>query len=464
MRSKTSTLTADGQTKATIPTPRYYTATNFQATHNSYSGGSRGSIPEQLAAGVRFIELDINDDDFEALGDYQIGHGSPGSSVYHGGGNPQSNLFSDWLQMIVQWSEANSPHAPITLGIDMKNDLAGNSSPQDGNLSALNNLVAENLGAKLYTSTQQTADGWPATVALDDRILVVLSGDEGSRKAYRSDQGETPAVAMNSQGWVVEVHQSQSLSSGLWYWTGRYQDNGEIAWLAHGELGSGDAPAVAVNDAGQVVVVYEDGSHLASIAGQLGEKGAISWGEASRFADGQAPSLLFADLASSQVTEIHQTGGGNQQVLGTVADDLSVHWSQPAPTSTARYPTASASCGEQSVKVYTGTDSAGTDDTLLYDTPQVAGGRIRYLQLCFVEFQKGDSSQLEDDGLWFYAASGSSGNLDWAGDARNAGKVVRLWGFDQSDTSVSPPVNFPATDTPYESWYVSYCEEIGTVS
>ncbi len=447
------------QTASSTATP--FSDTLFKATHNSYSGGSRGSIPEQLDAGVRFIELDINDDDFASIGDYRIGHGRPGSSVYHGGGNPASNLFSDWLQMIVQWSVDHPGHAPITLGLDMKNNLSSVDSPAEGNLSALNELVAENLGSLLFTSTALGDAEWPTTTTLNDRIMVVLSGNESSRKAYLSDQGKTPAVAINGTGWVVEVHKSQ-VNSGLWYWTGRYGDDGLISWLAHGKMATGSTPAVAINNAGQVVLTYEDRGHIYSCVGLLGDQGAISWGDATRFANGNAPSLAFTDLDSNQIVEIHQGDSGNQQVVGTIGTGLWVGWGEPTATSKQRFPTTSASSGGDAVSVTTGTDSAGTDDTLLYSTPAVQQQRIRYQQLCFVEFQKGNAHQLENDRLWFYAASASSGNLSWAGEQRSAGKIVRLWGFGDDDTSVNPPINFPATDTPYETWYLNYCEVIGT--
>lgn len=112
------------------------------------------------------------------------------------------------------------------------------------------------------------------------------------------------------------------------------------------------------------------------------------------------------------------------------------------------------------MSVFTGI-SAGTPDTLLYDTDRFGPGRIRYDQLLFTEFQKGNSQQLANDDLAFYAASASK--LTWGGDEQAAGKAVRLWQFKPASTAVDPPVSFPATDTPYDSWYTSYCTEIGVV-
>src|SRR5689334_1566693 len=65
----------------------------FAATHNSFSGnvagGSRGSIAFQLDHGVRFIELDIQDNSYSTDHDYSIGHASAGNEV-DPAGNPAS--------------------------------------------------------------------------------------------------------------------------------------------------------------------------------------------------------------------------------------------------------------------------------------------------------------------------------------------------------------------------------------
>src|SRR5262249_35621144 len=63
-----------------------FTDAIFEATHNSYSGNldaQRGSIVYQLDHGVRFIELDIHDNDYATVGDYEIGHSSPRDLVDH---------------------------------------------------------------------------------------------------------------------------------------------------------------------------------------------------------------------------------------------------------------------------------------------------------------------------------------------------------------------------------------------
>ena len=74
-----------------------YNQAYFKSMHNAYSGEERGTIHEQLDAGFRGLEFDIHDNDFANIGDYQLGHFSPGGEVERGHGNPNTVLLSDWL-------------------------------------------------------------------------------------------------------------------------------------------------------------------------------------------------------------------------------------------------------------------------------------------------------------------------------------------------------------------------------
>ena len=65
---------------------RYDEAT-FMATHNSYSGGSRGSVPSQLEFGVRGLELDVHPTGHG----FEVGHLWAGEAVPHSRGSPESD-------------------------------------------------------------------------------------------------------------------------------------------------------------------------------------------------------------------------------------------------------------------------------------------------------------------------------------------------------------------------------------
>ena len=58
----------------------------YLSTHNSYSGGGRGSIPAQLSAKIRYLEFDIHDNGWSnGIADFQLGHLKPGGEVSAGG-------------------------------------------------------------------------------------------------------------------------------------------------------------------------------------------------------------------------------------------------------------------------------------------------------------------------------------------------------------------------------------------
>ena len=437
-------------------------ATNFAATHNSYSGniaGSRGTIPQQLDAGIRFIEYDIHLGDYARNGDYQIGHGSPGSQVDHTPPNPASNDFADWLRMLAAWSDAHPQHAPIALGLDAKNDLSAQSSPAAGNPSALNEELRSLLGARMYTAAQFGDGAWPSANALQGRILVVLSGNQTNRRHYRSDQGRTPAIGANAAGAAIVVYQSAQ-SSNLWYWYGGVDAQGVATWPIHGKYDAGAQPAVALSDGGVIVEVHKSQSNsgLWSHVGVF-RNGQLTWGKSQNFANGSLPSVAWT--GDDQVAEIHAGSSGRQRVVGIVdANALTIRWGAPASTTQARYPTRSASAGGLTTTVSTGPGPGGVADTLFAGTPSHAKQRIVYPQTMFTEYQKGDSSQLGDDGLWFYASASGSGNWSWDAQQRKAGRIVRMWAFDSSATGVSTPPNYPATDTPYAGWYTAYCSQV----
>ena len=167
----------------------------FQATHNSYSGGTRGSLIEQLDLGVRFLELDIQDDLYADEGDFRVGHGFAGDQVAVGNGNPMVLHFAAWLGVIADWSLAHGDHAPITLGLDLKDDLSDNVGESNGDLIALNGKLVAAFGSRLYGPTDLASGPWPSVESMRGKIVVVLSGSETSRLAYATSDGSVEALA-----------------------------------------------------------------------------------------------------------------------------------------------------------------------------------------------------------------------------------------------------------------------------
>jgi len=431
----------------------------FLATHNSYSGnvdGAKNSIPYQLDHGVRFVELDVHDNDYAANHDYSIGHSSPGDLVDHAG-NPASNLLRDWLAMIAGWSTAHPTHAPLVVMLDLKDDLTDNADFAAGNLTALNQELQTAFGSSLLRPADYV--GSPSVDSLRGRVLPLLSGDAGTRTEYKRDVGYHPAVAINSRGQIVEVHDSGS--GTLWYWTGVLGSDGTVTWLRHGKFDTGTTPAVALNDAGQIVEVHESEvtSALWYHVGQLGSDGEITWQASHQYDSGVTPTVAFT--GPNTLVEIHKSQSNSQNWTwnGTLSG-ATVSWSGNAKTGNALLNKSSAGAAGRGVTVYNASDGPTEAQTLRYNTSSFSGGRIRYQQTAFDEYQSGDSAQLQQGAL-FYAAPATDSSFIIS--ARQTGHVVRGWDFDSANLATTPLANYPASNTPWAPWYQSMVTNAGAV-
>jgi hypothetical protein len=464
-------LTALGGTSASADTARHastaaslpgdnlpFASAIVRATHNSYSGdlasGTRGSITYQLDHGVRFLELDTDEDDYATDHDYELGHGGPGDQVDHSGGNPASNLLRDWLQQISAWSAGNPTHAPIVVMLDLKDDLSDNGSYAAGDLSALNSEIESEFGSQL-ARPEDYPNGLPDIGALRGRVIALLSGNAGSRGAYLSDVGDDPAVAVNTKGQVVEVHDSGS--GGLWFWSGVLGADGRVTWLRHEKYDSGTTPAVTMNDAGVIVEVHKSQNNdgLYYHVGKMDAQGGITWSPSHQYDSGALPTVRFTDSAGTQLREIHRTQSGSQNWdwNGTLdAQALTVAWDSAThgTTSDPRYDSTTSGTGSSQVHVWTGADGASSAQTLLYSTSRTPQGRIRYEQVAYVDTQPGDSTDLQNGAL---VHSASSDDTDFITSNRLAGHVTRSWDFDSASDATDPFPNEAATNYPWASWY-----------
>ncbi|MFD9950675.1 hypothetical protein ACFWYW_43770 [Nonomuraea sp. NPDC059023] len=437
----------------------------FRATHNSYSGdigGARKSIPHQLDRGIRFIELDIHDNGYATSRDYAVGHDSPGDEVDHQAGNPSSNNLRDWLAMINNWSARHPEAAPIVVALDVKDNLTDNGSYAAGNLAALNDELTSVFGARLLQAKDYPAQ--PPTVdALRGRVIPVISGDGGTRAQYKRDVGHNPAVAINGRGQVVEVHDSGS--GDLWYWSGVYGADGRVTWLRHGKYDTGVTPAVTLNDNGDLVEVHQsqNATTLWYRVGRLAADGEITWSASNRYDNGVLPTVRFTDPAGTRLREIHRSQANSQNWTWNGAFDAaarSVAWSANARTSDPRYDKSTSVSGSARVRVWTGADGPTPAQTLRVDTDRHTGARIRYQQTAFIEFQQGNSAELQQDAL-FYAAPASASSFMIS--SRQAGRLVRGWGFNSAGNATTPLASYPATDHPDAAWYQDLLTRSGAV-
>jgi hypothetical protein len=272
-------------------------------------------------------------------------------------------------------------------------------------------------------------------------------------------------VALNGRGQVVEVHDSGG--GTLWYWTGTYGADGRVTWLRHGRYDTGTTPAVALNDNGWLVDVHksENEDTLWYHVGLLGGDGDITWWPSHRYDNGVLPTVAFTDPAGTRLREIHRSQNNAQNWdwrgtldtgAATVAWDAATHGKTPDP----RYNTSLAVRGSMQVAVWTGADGATPANTLRYSTDRIGADRIRYQQWAFVEYQAGDGAELHE-GTLFSAAT--AGDASFITAARREGRVARGWDFDDPGRATNPLANYPATNYPWASWYATLTGNAGAV-
>jgi len=350
--------------------------------------------------------------------------------------------------------------------IDVKDNLLDNRSREDGNLAALNHTLSTVFRSSLFRADSVGVRGseWPALAAMDGKVLVVLSGHHDTRLGYTRDIGASPAVAMNTRGVVVEVHDDGR--DDLWYWTGNYQAaTGQVHWRGHARYDSGRTPAVAMDSAGVVVEVHRDDDSFALWyrVGQARADGTgIDFGDSHRFDTGRYPSIAF--IGPGQVREVHQSQNNNQRWFNTgVVDSATwtIQWNAHDRTGDPFYVrdavTLRVGGNDRTVAVAT-TENGGY---LRYSTDRLQDQPIRYEPLAFVEVQMGDDGEVPADRHFFAAEVGGGGVPNFVEQWRNRGGLVRLWGYNQEIVGVLP--NFPATDQPFAQWYLRLLRRIDAV-
>ncbi|MFW9945474.1 MAG: hypothetical protein ACFFDX_01455 [Candidatus Odinarchaeota archaeon] len=155
-----------------------YHAAFFKTSHNSYSR----SIREQLNKGVRGLEYDIHSDKIQELNDFEVYLFKDYYDVMlNVEGNPSDYLFSNWLSVLIEWSnEHNSEHAPITLFIELKDSIIDpNNTPDElYGIGKLNEIIINSITLKkLYTykNFRESNYNWPTVSDLKGKIIIVLT-------------------------------------------------------------------------------------------------------------------------------------------------------------------------------------------------------------------------------------------------------------------------------------------------
>ncbi|MDQ1335130.1 MAG: hypothetical protein QG552_2080 [Thermodesulfobacteriota bacterium] len=211
---------------------------HYRTSHNSYSGnldnGYRGSIIQQLDAGLRFVELDIH---CEIDGDnvsFIVGHSDPKQYVDRTHGNPDSYDAEDWVNVVTKWVHDNQPREPVILAFDWKKDK-DNDTPKA--LEALHNFFAHTEEPSEMDAVCYPKD-FDADTILDypGKILVVLSGNEDVRQYYSdnycftnsqcSDKNAHPVAHM----FVEYQAGNTKVSDGEFFYARAADDKGSCDW------------------------------------------------------------------------------------------------------------------------------------------------------------------------------------------------------------------------------------------
>lgn len=453
------------------PPPRYHQAV-FRSVEDAYRGdqsGERGTVLDQLEGGARFLDFDVHDDDFEMAGGFRIGLERPGHQVATGQGNPATDALRDWLRPIAQWSDAHPDHAPLTIALDVQDDLTEGDGPEDGDLADLDDLVTSTFGDRLV----QAADApqrWPVLDELRGRVLVVLGGVERNRLAYRLTLGENPAVGVNGLGQVVMVH-SDGDGNVLWR-TGERTEDGAVAWRQRGTVGPGLEPAVDINDDGWVVVVAAASVGVGALRYTLGRLDGdlgIQWAAPRQASQGEFPTVRFTASDGPTLELIHRAFSAptNQLRVGTIdANGFDIDFAAAVDTDRERFDRSldQEGAGDDArwVRVQQSDGVEQPAGAVLAATDAVGLTPVRGRQVLFVELRAGDVTVLrDDDALRFVGAS--AGASVFAQSWQVLGRLVRFSGFAEAADDATTPVNFPATAEPRADWYEQHLEDVRAV-
>ncbi len=434
----------------------------WSATHNSYEGGQRGTVLDQLSQGVRAIEYDVHDNDFESEG-YRLGHFQYGDAVDYGEGNPGSDRLEEWLDVVNEWSDSHR-HAPILLVIDLKDNLTDNRSYRAGNLAHLNEIIRGHLD-RLWSPHMGLDDVSSAR----DFTLCILSGDASTRRAYLHDQGRSPSLSIKTDGQALEVHDSGN--GYLWYWSGVVSMNNMI-WKRHGRYDSGRRPVTLLNASGDVIEVHQSEARdrLWASTGSLSSEGELTLESARDFSNGARPTLRWRDPLAGLFSLRYERDGRIYERDGTATFPRgNLSWGAERAVSGAE------SLFDRDKQLYQGKQYTVSDRGSNHGYPSrtlwlsvsepesnisVSESPIRYQQLCFVEWQR---QEYLDDLLGaqvFGALPGDDYYL--LPDNIREDKLIRGWQYSGRD-SLSPVPQVPSTDTPYSASYQQFIYDLDVV-
>jgi len=126
--------------------------------------------------------------------------------------------------------------------------------------------------------------------------------------ASKYDYGKTPSVAINTKGYVVEIHQSQRKKE-LWYHVGLIQED-NVHLGPSIKFDKGQQPSVTMDDAGHIIEVHNSDNRPALFyrAGTIDiQNQKIKWSAVSftNYDAGVSPTVAMNNVG--HVVEIHKS-------------------------------------------------------------------------------------------------------------------------------------------------------------
>src|SRR5205085_2398077 len=146
-----------------------------------------------------------------------------------------------------------------------------------------------------------------------------MSNEVNWGKSIKYDKGYDPAISINNEGVVVEIHSSESGNDIYnWYHVGSINtDTDEIIWGSSHKISDGSRASIAINNQRAVVEVHDHPKdhpdHLMYHAGTVdAENQTISWGSHIKYDKGYGPVVALND--SGVVVEMHMTSGDDMRL------------------------------------------------------------------------------------------------------------------------------------------------------
>lgn len=203
-----------------------YNAAYWSRPHNTYEKAHFAKLTDVLDRGNQVVEIDI----YDASG-FPVKHDPGEAATANNCKGGAGGLLQDCLRDIKAWSDAHPGHLPITVQFDLKPSL-GLWGWDASYMAALNTLVANELGAKVYKPETLRAftgyaslregvyrAGWPSVDSLRGRIILQMMGGP------IGDKNDTQEEYVNQFGSAAQIFVCpEAHEPKHFYWNGNAKD------------------------------------------------------------------------------------------------------------------------------------------------------------------------------------------------------------------------------------------------